>query len=80
MRAYRILSRLSHGEDGDWNDLRRQGRKFARESGELANAIEHGRLESPDDLGRLFTRLVNIARLKGYRAEDILHDFLRKLE
>jgi len=80
MRAYRILSRLSHREDVDWNDLRKQGREFARESGELASGIEHGWAGSQDDLGRLMARLVNIARLKGYRAEDILHDFLRKLE
>ncbi len=80
MRAYRIISRLSHGKDADWNDLRKQGREFASESGELASRIEDGLAGSPDDLGRLFARLVNIARLKGYRAEDVLHDFLRKLE
>jgi MazG family protein len=80
MRAYRILSRLSQKENPDWNDLRKQGRQFARESNDLANGIESGRLESPEDLGLLFVRLVNIARLKGYRAEDILHDSLRKLE
>jgi MazG family protein len=80
IRAHRILSRLSPGEDANWNDLRKQGREFAGESSELAGKIEAERLASPDDLGRLLARLVNIARLKGYRAEDILHDFLRKLE
>jgi len=80
IRAHRILSRLSQKEDETWNDLRKQGREFARESGELAGNIESDRLDTPDDLGRLLARLVNIARLKGYRAEDILHDFLRKLE
>ena len=30
---------------GDWNDLRKQGREFARESSELASEIEGGRLE-----------------------------------
>jgi MazG family protein len=80
IRAHRILSRLSQKEDVNWNDLRKQGRQFARESGDLASKIEAGRLDSPDDLGRLLARLVNIARLKGYRAEDILQDFLRKLE
>ncbi|MGA2404526.1 MAG: MazG family protein [Syntrophobacteraceae bacterium] len=80
IRAYRILSRLSQKEDGNWNDLRKQARQFARESSEVASAIEGGRLESPDDLGSLLVRLVNITRLKGYRAEDILHNFLRKLQ
>ncbi len=80
IRAHRILSRLSQKDDVNWSDLQRQGREFARESTELASKIESGRLDSEDDLGRLFARLVNIARLKGYRAEDILHNFLRKLE
>ena len=80
MRAHRILSRLAQKEDGNWNDLRKRGREFAIESSELAGKIESGRLDSADDLGRLLARLVNIARLKGYRAEDVLHDFLRKLE
>ncbi|MGO9022344.1 MAG: MazG family protein [Syntrophobacteraceae bacterium] len=80
IRAHRILSRLSQKEDVNWNDLLKQGRELARETNELAGKIESARLDSQDDLGRLFARLVSIARLKGYRAEDILHDFLRKLE
>jgi MazG family protein len=80
IRAYRILSRLPHGKDGDWNDLPAQVREFAVESGELAGELEGNRFESPDVLGSLILRLVNIARLKGYRAEDVLHGFLRKLE
>lgn len=80
IRAHRILSRLSQKEDANWNDLGKQALEFARESTELAGKIESGRLDSPDELGRLLARLVNIARLKGYRAEDILHNFLRKLE
>jgi MazG family protein len=80
IRAHRILSRLSQKDDANWNDLLKQGREFAGESKELASKIESGRLDSEDDLGRLLARLVNIARLKGYRAEDILHNFLRKLE
>jgi len=79
IRAHRILARLSQ-EGPDWNDLRTQGLEFARESSQLAGGIEQGRIEGPDDLGRILARLVNIARLQGYRAEDILHNFLRKLE
>jgi len=80
IRAYRILARLSHKENGNWNDLRKQGQEFASQSSELASGIENGSRKSPDELGSLLVRLVNIARLEGYRAEDILHDFLRKLE
>jgi MazG family protein len=80
IRAHRILSRLSQKEGPDWNDIRYQGREFARESSELASEIEQGRTGSEDDLGRLIARLANIARLQGYRAEDLLHDFLKKIE
>jgi len=80
IRAYRILSRLSQKENGNWNDLRKQGREFARQSSELTSGIEGGRFDSPEELGGLLVRLVNIARLEGYRAEDILHNFLRELE
>ncbi len=82
IRAYRILSRLSQKVDADpvWNDLQKQGIEFARESAQVVHGIEQGRIENPDDMGRIFTRLVNIARLQGYRAEDILHNFLREIE
>lgn len=80
MRAYRILSRISQKDSVNWDDLRKQGREFARESDELVSRLESDRTQFQDDLGRLLARLVNIARLKGYRAEDILHDFLRKFE
>lgn len=79
IRAYRMLSRLPHGKDEDWNDLPSQVSRFEKQSGELATRIEACQgLE--DYFGGLLARLVNIARLKGYRAEDLLHGFLRKLE
>ena len=80
IRAYRVLSRRSYRKDEDWNDLAKQGRELARQSGELVGGLEEPGFECPEVLGGLFVRLVNIARLKGYRAEDILHDFLRKIE
>ncbi len=86
IRGYRVLSRLSHRQDGDFgdigdlNDLRKQAREFARQSIEFADGIEDDRFESTDALGRLLVLIVNIARLKGYRAEDVLHNFLRKLD
>lgn len=79
VRAYRMLSRLSQKEGEDWNVLSDQAREFARESDELAGGIESGDGRFEEELGRLLARLVNIARLKGYRAEDVLHDYLRKL-
>jgi MazG family protein len=79
MRAYRMLSRLSQKEGAQWSDLPQQVHAFVKESGELAAAVENDDLGFPDVLGRLLTRLVNLARLKGYRAEDLLHDFLRQL-
>ncbi len=86
IRTYRVLSRLSHREDGepgefgDLNDLQMQVREFARQSGDLAGRIEENPFEAEDALGRLLAMIVNIARLKGYRAEDLLHNFLRKLD
>ncbi len=80
MRAYRMLSRLSQKEGEQWSGLPQQVRQFARESDELASRIETDDGRFKEGLGRLLARLVNIARLKGYRAEDVLHDFLRKLE
>jgi MazG family protein len=80
MRAYRIVSRLSQKENADWNDLQEHGRKLITESSELANNIRDGRPLLRENIGRLFVRLVNIARLEGYRAEDVLHEFLRELE
>jgi MazG family protein len=79
MRAYRILSRLSQKENGDWGDLQKQVRVLVSEIGDLAGGVDEGRPASHEELGRLFVRLVNIARLEGYRAEDVLHDCLRGL-
>ncbi|MGC8493544.1 MAG: MazG family protein [Syntrophobacteraceae bacterium] len=80
LRAHRMLSRLSQKEGEKGRGLSEQAREFATESAALAAGIEsdNGRFE--EDLGRLFARLVNIARLKGYRAEDVLHGYLRKLD
>lgn len=79
MRAYRMISRLSQKEGEKWSALPEQAGNLARESAELAGRIEEDGERFEEDLGRLLLRLVNIARLKGYRAEDLLHDYLRKL-
>lgn len=79
MRAYRVLSRLSPDEGARWSGLPEQVREFARESAALEESLQGEGQGFEDALGGLFARLVNIARLKGRRAEDLLHDFLRKL-
>lgn len=80
IRAHRILSRIAHKEGGGWSVFSEQVRDFAWESGVLASRIEKDDGSFEDDLGRLLARLVNIARLKGCRAEDALHNYLRRLE
>ena len=79
MRAYRVISRLSQKEGAPWNSFPEQVREFIRESSEFAGRVQSDDPRLEEDFGRLFARLVNLGRLKGYRAEDLLHDFLRKL-
>jgi len=80
MRAYRMLARMSNRQGEDLNDLAKQGREFANQSGEFVDGFEKTGFDHRDAVGALLVRLVNIARLKGYRAEDVLHNFLRKIE
>ncbi len=80
MRAYRIISRLSQKENGKWNDLQSQAEKFAGQSRRLADEIESGCSIAEEAMGEMLLRLVNIARLGGMRAEDILHRRVRELE
>ncbi len=76
IRAYRMFSRST---SRDWGDLSLQMRQFAREGHELGSRLESEEALD-EELGRLLARLVNIARLKGYRAEDLLHGFLGRFE
>jgi MazG family protein len=79
MRAYRILSRLSHKDDG-WNDIQAGAKAFGDRSRELTDRVAKEEPVSPNEIGRLLLELVNIARIKGFRAEDVLHDLLPVLE
>ncbi len=79
MRAYRILSRLPHAENGAWTDLRRQAEKLAEKSRALTEAVSDGRSIPGQSIADILLLLVNIARLEGYRAEDVLHEGLRDL-
>ena len=79
MRAYRILSRLSHKDEG-WSDLQAQAQAFGDGSRELTDRIGKDVPVTPHEIGQLLFDLVNIARLKGFRAEDILHEHLLGVE
>ncbi|NLI82972.1 MAG: MazG family protein [Deltaproteobacteria bacterium] len=80
MRAYRVLSRLSHRDDFDRNDLKCEARRFASKSGKLARRFAQGG-ELPEELwGQVLLDLVNLARLKGIRAEDVLHAQVSSME
>jgi MazG family protein len=77
MRAYRLLSRLSQKENGQWNDLETHAEAFAEKSLRLRMHLRDETPVSEKVFGELLLDLVNLARLKGYRAEDCLHDWLR---
>jgi len=79
MRAYRMLSRLSHEESAGLNDSEHQASRFLTMSQQLHAALI--RQESPPAnlIADMLLNLVNLARLNGYRAEDILHESLKTI-
>ena len=77
MRAYRILSRLSHDESNRLNDLHYQTGEFSVKSKRLLEELNDGKESTAQTVAELLMSLVNLARIKGFRAEDILHDRLR---
>jgi MazG family protein len=80
MRAYRTLSRLSSKEKEDLDDLEGQKKKCAVLTENLLSRISDGNSPARTEFGDLLLTIVNLARLRGYRAEDCLHDQLRSLE
>jgi len=80
MRAYRMSSRLSQQPDTRLNDLDDRVRHFASEAQRLSKDLAQGVSVSSETFGRLLWDMANLARLKGYRAEDCLHDYLRKTD
>jgi len=80
MRAYRMISRLSQKGSGSWNDSEDRLEEFASKSLTLRMQFTTGAAVPPEAFGEILADLVNLARLKGYRAEDCLHDWLRSLE
>ncbi|MGA7876777.1 MAG: MazG family protein [Desulfoferrobacter sp.] len=77
MRAYRLLSRSSHDESNRLNDMPYQAHEFFSKSQLLAEKLKDEEALPPELIGELLINLVNLARLEGYRAEDILHESLR---
>jgi len=77
VRAYRIVSRFSDEAKERWNDLSACGDDFALKSRSLLTLLAQGAPVSDRVFGELMLHLVNLARLKGHRAEDCLHDWLR---
>jgi len=80
MRAYRMISRLSQKGSGSWNDPEDRLEQFASKSLNLRKQFTTGVAVPPEAFGEILADLVNLARLKGYRAEDCLHEWLRSLE
>jgi MazG family protein len=78
IRAYRIITRAAQKDNGKLNNIEEQSQSFAQKSGELIDQIRNGDSPSQESLGELFLELVNIARLKGYRAEDCVHQRLKE--
>lgn len=79
MRAYRTVSRLSHG-DGMWNDLAGRSREYALMNEGFLDRLAAGDSIPPETFGDLMLAMVNLARLAGYRAEDCLHQRLLSLD
>lgn len=79
MRAYRIISRLSQQEGAPWNDLEAGCGDLFEKSRNLKGLMTDGASVPPELFGKLLIDIVNLARLKGYRAEDCLHAALKSL-
>lgn len=80
MRAYRIISRVSSKERAFWSDIEARAKDFAQKSHRLAGDLAADAPVPPGIFGELLLDLVNLARLKGYRSEDCLHNELRSMK
>lgn len=80
VRAYRLMSRLSAREEGaELNEAGRNLEIFGEEVRSLEGRLNAGERPSGEAFGSLLLRLVNLARIEGYRAEDCLHQVLGTL-
>lgn len=79
MRAYRMASRRAKDMDASWNNATAQHAALSSALEKIGAGAESGKTLGKD-LGESLFLLVNLARLHGYRAEDLLHERLRGLE
>jgi uncharacterized protein YabN with tetrapyrrole methylase and pyrophosphatase domain len=75
-----MISRLAGKEDSRWNDVQARTQEFVGKSQILGNYMTSESPMSAKAFGEILLDLVNLARLKGYRAEDCLHEALKTLE
>ncbi len=80
VRAHRVLSRLSRRDGVAGNDLESARARFAGRSEELSRLLSQSGEVPPELFGTLLLDVVNLARVKGFRAEDCLHDQIAALE
>lgn len=79
MRAYRMATRRAKDKDVPWNDAAAQHAALTSVIGRIGAGVEGGKALG-EAFGESLLLLVNLARLHGYRAEDLLHERLRVLE
>ncbi|MHC1742719.1 MAG: MazG family protein [Syntrophobacteraceae bacterium] len=80
MRAYRMASRLDRDKAASWNNAKSQLQAIDATLQGIHTKLNREESASEAELGEAFLLLVNLARLTGYRAEDVLHERLRDLE
>lgn len=80
MRAYRMASRLVEDKAAPWNDVAVQHSALTVTLERIGAGMNEGGKTLKEDLGESLLLLVNLARLMGHRAEDLLHERLETLE
>lgn len=80
MRAYRMISRAAQHDHGSLNELEKISQDFLQKSEDLIKLIRNGDSPSAESIGEVLLQLVNVARVKGFRAEDCLHRRLKDMQ
>ncbi len=80
MRAYRMASRLARDNAAAWNNPKAQLDALETTLQRIRVTLEAQETVPGKDIGESLLILVNLARLAGYRAEDMLHERLLDLE
>jgi MazG family protein len=80
MRAYRMASRWTTDKSAPWNNAVTQHAVLKSTLERIGLGLNGGGNALGSDFGESFLLLVNLARILGFRAEDVLHERLRALE